>query len=91
VNRFIFIKEINTMKSERERLERLIEKIDGRMNDWFDSEEIDPSPVEVYIDIREKILKRLGELDKVESNRTFWKRYKDPLDRFRNRLKGDHK
>jgi hypothetical protein len=79
------------MKSERERLEGLIEKIDGKMMDWFDSEELDPSPVEVFMDIREKILHRLGELDKVKTNRFFWKRYKDPLDRFRNRLKGDHK
>lgn len=72
--------------SETERLELFITKIDSRIEKWFDTEEIDPTHIESLIGIREKLLKRLGELNRIRNSKWFWNTNKDPLDKIRNRL-----
>lgn len=73
--------------SERNRLELFIQRIDRKIENWFDGEQTDPSPLEVYLVIREKLLKRIWELDKIKDTKRFWSSYSDPLDRIREKLK----
>ena len=73
--------------SERNRLELFIQRIDRKIEMWFDGEQTDPSPLEVYLVIREKLLKRIWELDKIKDTKRFWSSYSDPLDRIREKLK----
>lgn len=73
--------------SERNRLELFIQRIDRKIEMWLDGKETDPSPLEVYLVIREKLLKRIGELDKLKNTKRFWSSYSDPLERIREKLK----